>query len=363
MYGCCCAASKPPLGSSRATPRVQLTARSAAGLMGSARPSSAPLGSARSSPHGPLTPAMPRLERTVSAAAALAQSAESPSKGLGVHGAPHAQRHLLAGQVTPREQLSWRGNPGKVPTSPFAADIVADSRSHSADVLLLQHTSCATVPERSDEADQESSPGEGTPDDAESRRPDLAASQQRSVPPLRLDNLPPESEDESSDSEANSDSEAAAEAPDGGAAGNTSSGVGIELTGDADEDVRRMLALEGYGSDSSSCSSDNGRCGMLLHSCAHCPLCPVVKRKPMVKLDPRSTQRTQAAVLVACDNTMNTYKQALPIKVSCCRRVGLVVFCVLHWEAGFCSCLAELVCEFGIKSSGVCVQLGWGWWT
>ena len=266
-----CAASKPPLGSSRATPRMQLTARSAGGPLGSARPSSAPLGSARSSPTGPLTPAMPRLERTVSAAAALAQSGGSPNRQAAV-AAPHAQRLVNAGQVTPRQQASWRGKAaGKVPTSPFAANIVADSRSHSADVLLL-HTSCATVPERSDEADQDTSPGD-SPEDAQSRPPDVAIAQQSPVPPLRLDNLPPESEDESCGSDADSDASLTAEAPDGNmAAGN---GLGIELTGDADEDVRRMMALEGYDSDSSSYSSDDGRCGShhKNHPTAHTPAC------------------------------------------------------------------------------------------
>ena len=245
---------------------MQLTARSAGGLLTSARPSSAPLGSARSSPTGPLTPAMAPLERTVSAAAALAQSAESPGRRLGVAG-PHTQQHLMAGQVTPREQTSWRGKAGKVPSSPFEATITADSRSHNAETPLL-NTSCATVPERSDEADQDSSPGEDSPDDAQSRPPDLAIPQQGSVPLLRLDNLPPESEEESSGLDANSDGEAAAEAPDGDVAGNASNGLAIKLTGDADEDVRRMLALEGYDSDSSSYSSDNGRCGMHAPSCS-----------------------------------------------------------------------------------------------
>ena len=237
---------------------MQLTARSAGGPLGSARPSSAPLGSARSSPTGPLTPAMPRLERTVSAAAALAQSAESPNRRAAV-AAPHVQQ---AGHVTPHQQASWRGKAaGKVPSSPFAANIVADSRTHSANVVLL-HTSCATVPERSDEADQDTSPGD-SPEDAQSRTPKLAAAQQSPVPPLRLDNLPPGSEDESCGSDADSDASATAEAPDGDvAAGSAGNGLGIELTGDADEDVRRMLALERYDSDSSSYSSDDGRCGL-----------------------------------------------------------------------------------------------------
>ena len=245
---------------------MQLTARSTGGLLGSARPSSAPLGSARSSPTGPLTPAMPRLGRTVSAAAALAQSAESPSRRSAT-AAPHVQQLSTSGQITPRQQVSWRGKAvAKVPSSPFAANIVADSRSHSADVVLL-HTSCATVPERSDEADQDTSPVD-SPEDAQSKPPALAAAQQSPVPPLRLDNLPPESEDESCGSDADSDAEATAEAQDGdAAAGNAGNGLGIELTGDADEDVRRMMALEGYDSDSSSYSSDDGRCG--LHHHAH----------------------------------------------------------------------------------------------
>ena len=93
------------------------------------------------------------------------------------------------------------------------------------------------------------------------------------MPPLRLVNLPPSSEEESSGSDADSDAasgrQAAAEAPEGDTAGKASNGVlalhaaGIELTGDADEDVRRMLALEGYDRDSSSYSSDDGRCAAL----------------------------------------------------------------------------------------------------
>ena len=250
---------------------MQLTARSAGGLLGSARPSSAPLGSARSSPTSPLTPAMPPLERTVSAAAALTQPADSPCRRAAAP-TPPTQQHSMAWQVTPRQQMRTE-KASKIPSSPFAASIIADSRSLSAETPLL-HTSCATVPERSDEADQDSSPGQKSQDDAQSRPPNLAVpAQASSVPPLRLENLAPSSEKESSGSDADSDAasgrQAAAEAPEGDTAGNACNGVlalhaaGIELTGDADEDVRRMLAQEGYESDSSSYSSDDGRCDPL----------------------------------------------------------------------------------------------------
>lgn len=234
------AASKPPLGSSRTTPRPQLTGRSACALLGSGRPSSAPQGSACSSATwGPFTPATPTLERTVSASPALTQSAP---------------------QDSPRPQLSWRGKAGKAPPSPFASNIVADSRSRQAEIPALP-TSCATVPERSDEADQDSSSESDSADEAQSKP------QRAPVPPLRLgalDAIPPSEEDESSDSEVSSESEAGLDTERAEPASNASSALqtlqasGIELTGDADEDVRRMLALEGYASSSDYSSGSDG---------------------------------------------------------------------------------------------------------
>jgi len=211
---------------------------------------------------------MPNLDRTVSAAATLAQLAEDPSRAaaMAVHQAQHCP---IAGQSTPRQQVSWTGNGSKIPSSPFAANIIADSRSHPTELTLL-HTSCATVPERSDEAHQDSLPDNNSADDAQSRPPGVAMPQRSSVPLLQLGvlkDLPPDCDDESSQSDADSDSEAATHAPDGEHAGEAVDGVlalqasGIELTGDADEDVRRMLALEGYGSDSTSYSSDQERYG------------------------------------------------------------------------------------------------------
>jgi hypothetical protein len=246
----CCAASKPPLGSSRASPRLTQTARSACGLLGSGRPGSARLGSARSSPAGPATPAAgPTLERTASA---LAQSAPSPG---------------AAAQDTPHQQVSWAGKASKVPSSPFAANIIADTRTVQQAELTLMHTSCSTVPERSDEADQDSTPERDFADEAQSRAPRL---QQGDIPALRLgqlSNLPSDSNDTSSDSKLAAGLPGAVSNLAGASSGARSwRASGLKLTGDADEDVRRMLALEGYSSDSSSCSSCNDRCCSMLAS-------------------------------------------------------------------------------------------------
>ena len=257
----CCAASKPPLGSNRATPRMQqLTARSlSTGLLGSGRPSSAPQGSGRSSPGGPFTPATPHLERTVSAASMLAQSVEAPSTPM-----------LGPTQESTQLQASWRGKSSKAPASPFAANIVADSRVDQKDTLMLS-TACATVPERSDEADPDSPSEQETADDAQSKPAGMRAPQpalhKPAVLPLRLGraaSVKPDSEEGSSGSEADSDSETSAVNTRARTAGDASSALtgqtsGIELTGDADEDVRRMLALEGYDGFSSSSSSYAGR--------------------------------------------------------------------------------------------------------
>ena len=222
------------------------------GLLGSGRPSSAPQGSGRSSPGGPFTPATPHLERTVSAASVLAQSVEAPSTPM-----------LGPTQESTQQQASWRGKTSKAPASPFAADIVADSRVDQTESLLLS-TACATVPERSDEANPDSPSEQETADDAQSKP---AGTRAPSVLPLRLGlaaSRTPDSEEGSSGSEADSDSEAAAYNPRARVAGDASSAMtgqtsGIELTGDADEDVRRMLALEGYDGFSSSSSSYAGR--------------------------------------------------------------------------------------------------------
>ena len=229
------------------------------GLLGSGRPSSAPQGSGRSSPGGPFTPATPHLERTVSAASVLAQSVEAPSTPM-----------LGPTQESTQQQASWRGKSSKAPASPFAADIVADSRVDQTESLLLS-TACATVPERSDEANPDSPSQQETADDAQSKpagtRAPQPALRKPSVLPLRLGlaaSRTPDSEEGSSGSEADSDSEAAAYNPRARVAGDASSAMtgqtsGIELTGDADEDVRRMLALEGYDGFSSSSSSYAGR--------------------------------------------------------------------------------------------------------
>ena len=250
-----CAASKPPLSSSRATPRVpQLTARSVStGLLGSGRPSSAPQGSGRSSPGGPFTPATPHLERTVSAASVLAQSIEAPSTPM-----------LGRTQEPTHQQVLLRGKSSKAPASPFAANIVADSRGHQTE-NLMPSTACATVPERSDEADPDSPSGQETADDAQSKpagvTPPQLALQTPSVLPLRRStSMKLGSQEGSSGSEAKSDSEAAGDSLRASLAGDASCALigqtsGIQLTGDADEDVRRMLALEGYDSSDGSSSS------------------------------------------------------------------------------------------------------------
>ena len=225
------------------------------GLLGSGRPSSAPQGSGRSSPGGPFTPATPHLERTVSAASVLAQSVEAPSTPV-----------LAPAQDSAHQQASWRGKSSKAPASPFAANIVADSRGHQTEALMVS-TACATVPERSDEADPDSPSEQETVDDAQSKpagkRAPQPALHKPSVLPLRLGQAvrsKPNGEEGTSGSEADSDSEAATDNPCPRVAADASSALagqtsGIELTGDADEDVRRMLALEGYDGFSSSSSS------------------------------------------------------------------------------------------------------------
>ena len=225
------------------------------GLLGSGRPSSAPQGSGRSSPGGPFTPATPHLERTVSAAPVLAQSVEAPSTPM-----------LGPAQESTQQPASWRGKSSKAPASPFAANIVADSRVDQTESLLLS-TACATVPERSDEANPDSPSEQETADDAQSKPAGTRAAQpalhKPSALPARLGraaSVQPDSEGGSSGSEADSDSETAADNPRARVAADASCALagqtsGIELTGDADEDVRRMLALEGYDGFSSSSSS------------------------------------------------------------------------------------------------------------
>ena len=226
------------------------------GLLGSGRPSSAPQGSGRSSPGGPFTPATPHLERTVSAASVLAQSVEAPSTPM-----------LGPAQESTQQQASWRGKSSKAPASPFAANIVADSRVDQTESLMLS-TACATVPERSDEANPDSPSEQETADDAQSKPAGTSAPQ----PALHKPSVLP--------SEAWAGREQDARQRERGplaqrrtqtarrlqtitrarVAGDASSALvgqtsGIELTGDADEDVRRMLALEGYDGFSSSSSS------------------------------------------------------------------------------------------------------------
>ena len=143
---------------------------------------------------------------------------------------------------------------------------MADSRVDQTESLLLS-TACATVPERSDEANPDSPSEQETADDAQSKPAGMKAPQpalsKPSVLPLRLGlaaSGKPDSKEVSSGSEADSDSEAAVDNPCARVAGDASCALagqtsGIELTGDADEDVRRMLALEGYDGFSSSSSS------------------------------------------------------------------------------------------------------------
>lgn len=171
--------------------------------------------------------------------------------------------------------MSWAGKASKVPSSPFAANIIADTRTVQQAELTLMHTSCSTVPERSDEADQDSTPEKDTADEAQSRAPRL---QQGDIPALRLgqlSNLPSDSDDTPSDSKLAAGLPGAVSNLAGASSGALSwHAPGLELTGDADEDVRRMLALEGYSSssDGSSCSSCDDRCCSMLASQARAVL-------------------------------------------------------------------------------------------